>query len=475
MQRISEGRFNAIAGYARRPMAAMFARELEFYEADGGRIVGLLVEDRTDQDYAGTVFAPDARGRYRSVRLTDFVATHSEARELLEREMAISVQSPPDEFFQGDEVGRPVDFFTPVRAHEELNPNFVVLADQEGYTPARDIILPMMRWYEDADGNFIEQFQTSGFDQRIWELYLFATFIEAGYELDRAHAVPDFICNGLLGSFTVEAVTVGPTRVTGQVIAPPPMDTEEQRLAFFCDYMPIKFGSPLYSKLKKKYWKQPHVADKPFLLAIHDFSSPGSMVFTRSALETYAFGYSHEPQRAEDGTLAIVPKKIEEHKWEDKAPVPSGFFRQPDSENVSAIIFSNSGTIAKFNRMGILHKFGPGNVLAVREGTMVNHDPNASLPKHFKVLVNSAGYEETWMEGMSVLHNPNAIYPFDPNLLPGAAHLFLEPDGQVTSLTPDFFPLGSITRHWAPVDVAEALEEIGDKTHAVWTLREEAS
>ena len=44
----------------------------------------------------------------------------------------------------------------------------------------------MMRWHEDADGNLIEQFQTSGFDARIWELYLFAALSEAGYGIDRS-------------------------------------------------------------------------------------------------------------------------------------------------------------------------------------------------------------------------------------------------------------------------------------------------
>jgi hypothetical protein len=30
----------------------------------------------------------------------------------------------------------------------------------------------------------------------------------------------------------------------------------------------------------------------------------------------------------------------------------------PDAENVSAVLFSNSGTIAKFNRVGALPGFG---------------------------------------------------------------------------------------------------------------------
>lgn len=472
MKAISEGRFNAFAGYARRPIAALFSCELEFYEADGGRILGMLVEDRTDGDFAGNVLAPDARGRYRSVRLTNFSKTRAAARRSLDREMAIALQAPPEEFHQGDEVGAPVDFFKPLRQIEQLHPHFVRLTSEEGYLPAKSIMEPMMRWYEDADGNFIEQFQTSGFDQRIWELYLFATFIELGFEIDRSKSVPDFVCDGLFGSFTAEAVTVAPTRRGNAVVPPPPMHTEEERAAFFQHYMPIKFGSPLFSKLKKKYWKHSHVSNRPFLLAIHDFSAPGSMVYTRSALESYAFGYYHDSERAPNGELRIIPRKIDEHRWGSKPPIPSGFFDLPDAEHVSAILFSNSGTIAKFNRMGILNGFGPGNILALREGTMVNHDPNAAYPQYFKVIVNSEGYEESWVEGLAVLHNPNALKPLDPDLFPGAAHIFRGADGQITSFTPDFFPFGSITRHFSPVDVKEALKVLADRTHVVWTPRE---
>ena len=59
----------------------------------------------------------------------------------------------------------------------------------------------MMHYFEDVDRNFIQQFQSDGFDARIWELYLYALLNELGYGLDRAHAAPDFHCQGLLGDF----------------------------------------------------------------------------------------------------------------------------------------------------------------------------------------------------------------------------------------------------------------------------------
>jgi hypothetical protein len=233
------------------------------------------------------------------------------------------------------------------------------------------------------------------------------------------------------------------------------------------NYMPIKFGSPLYTKLKKKYWEQPHVKGAPFVLAVADFSSPMSMVRSQPALERYLFGYEHASKIDEKGNLRIVPERIEQHRWGDKT-IPSGFFRSPDSENVSAVLSSNGGTIAKFNRMGILGKFGSRRVLVVRKGAMVDHNPNAR-PKFFRVIVNSAGYEEDWIEGLNVYHNPNARVPLPMVMLPGAAHHFCDESGQVTSHTPHFHPISSVTEHHVPVDVDLVLAEVGDKTHAVWT------
>lgn len=86
-----------------------------------------------------------------------------------------------------------------------------------------------MHWYEDADGNFGEQFQTTGFDARIWELYLFAALSEAGYIIDKSAPAQDFAAVGPLGEFLVEATTVNPSiNAEGNVVPIPPTDTEER-------------------------------------------------------------------------------------------------------------------------------------------------------------------------------------------------------------------------------------------------------
>ena len=459
MRRIPLVRLDALAGYARQPLAQYQAEEVSWFELLPTAILGAVIRDRSDDDFGGLVFARDARLRYRCVNVTKFETTARKAEVVLRRAMEEAALAAPENHYQGDEKGDPVDFFAFTRSLEQLNPDFLQLARLEAYSPAREIIEVMMRWYDDTDGNFIEQFQTTGFDQRIWELYLFAVFTEMGYQLDRREVIPDFICSGLNEVIAVEAVTVGPTRRGREIVDPPRCTSPEEIQIYLRHYMPIKFGSALFSKLKKEYWKRPHVTGKPLVFAIEDFSSPASLVHSRSALECYVYGYQHDWSFDSNDILVITPKKLKTHTWGGKE-INSGFFDLPGAENISAILFSNSGTIAKFNRMGILSDFGSKRVLLVREGTSVNSDPNAVEPRKFRHIVSAPNYSETWTEGLDVFHNPKAINPLNPELMLGAAHHFLQANGTVVSYTPDWHPIASTTAHFAPVDVESAVKRL---------------
>ena len=73
---------------------------------------------------------------------------------------------PDADFQQGDDQGVPMDFFSPVVPAARLNPAFLRVVSTEGFSPARGLIEAMMHYYEDVDGNFVEQFQSAGFDAR---------------------------------------------------------------------------------------------------------------------------------------------------------------------------------------------------------------------------------------------------------------------------------------------------------------------
>lgn len=445
MKPISLLRFNALGGYARQPEAILFAEEIRYFAHANERVLGMVIRDRNDNDFGGMVFGRDRRLRFRWVSGTGFFNSQRRAEVELRREMERVDALPDDKYYQGDEIGKPVDFFTPVVPINRLNPNFLKLRDEEVFSAAKGIIVEMMRWYEDADGNFIEQFQTTGFDARIWELYLFAAFREMFYTTDKTYPAPDFLCKNLDDQFYVEAVTVNPTRdKAGNIVPEPSFNSREDFDNYRLHYMPIKFGSPLTSKLAKRYWNLPHVAGTPLLLAVQDFSSPQSMLRSRSAFETYMYGYAHDWERDGDGKLKIIPRKLASHKWGAKE-IPSGFFDLPEAENVSAVVFSNSGTISKFNRMGKLAGFGSPRLRLERIGFAVDHDPNATEPEKFRHFVNAPDYTESWSEGLDVWHNPRAKIPLDVQALPTVAHHHLRPDGQVKSVTPHWHPLSSFT------------------------------
>src|SRR3569833_2136957 len=229
MNDISKARCEALAAFCRQPGALFAAEELRWLEAHDEAMRIVVFRDVADRDYAAMVLARDmmARSRWAAPPAPPDTVDQAlaAAPEVVER-VFIDFDKQRT---QGDEKRNPVDFFTPLVPKEKLNRDFATITALEGYSPAVELIKPMMRWYEDADGNFVEQFQTTGFDTRLWELYIFAMLVEAGYVLDRSVPIPDFQARNAFGEICIEATTVNLTRdAQGLPVPPPPLDTEEQ-------------------------------------------------------------------------------------------------------------------------------------------------------------------------------------------------------------------------------------------------------
>jgi hypothetical protein len=183
------------------------------------------------------------------------------------------------------------------------------------HTPARAMMQAVFANFHDADGNFVEQFQTSGFDARTFELYLHALFTEQGWTIDRNHPRPDFFLKKNGVDVYVEATTAN--QVGGGIkpykLAPPERNTMDLR-AHLANEVPIRLGSPLFSKLKKKYWELPHVAGHPLILAIESFHGPGSLLHSSSTLASHLFGLRQRWYHDDDGNLVIEPDQIAVHR-----------------------------------------------------------------------------------------------------------------------------------------------------------------
>lgn len=342
-----------------------------------------------------------------------------------------------------------IDLFADIRKQEaELHPQYRVLRDELAYAPARGLICELQASFTDPDGNFVEQFQTFGFDSRTFELFVFAMLSHSGHSIDRTIDRPDFLITKDGITAAVEAVTANPA--TSGKIQPYQVfgdAVEGDGLATNLEHMvPVRLGSPLYSKLSMKYWELPHVKGRPFVLAIQDFHAPGSLATSSAPLTNYLYGFGQRWWHDDAGNLVIDYHEVAAHKRPGKSDIPSGFFRQAGAENVSAVLFCNSGTIAKFNRMGHQGDYKTRGVRMLRWGTRYQHDPNASMPIPFLYEVGAPeGHEETWGEGTVLIHNPYALYPLPQQWMGAAVEQTLSNDQVVTIALERFLPYMSQT------------------------------
>ncbi len=285
--------------------------------------------------------------------------------------------------------------------------------------------------FVDPEGNFLEQFQTSGFDSRYFELYLFAYFLRSAFVIDRTRPNPDFLVSRDGMTVAVEATTVNPSTSgalakLGKPIAE--LSPEEVR-EYQRHELPIRFGSPLFSKLQKEYWKLEHCRDLPFVIAIQAFHDEESLALSDHALTTYLYGQDHVASWDSTGRLEIQLTELGEHRAGSKS-IPSNFFKQSLAEHVSAVMFSNSGTNAKFARMGYQHGIGNDTIDIRRIGYCLNLDPDAMDPTLFGYDLDDPPLVESWGQGLVVLHNPTCRRPLPKSFFREAVQGSLE-DGRV--------------------------------------------
>ena len=334
--------------------------------------------------------------------------------------------------------------FAPVVSQEKLNPNFKLLMDHPSHHPARAMLDHIYQGFIDLDGNFLEQFQTTAFDARFFELYLFAYFSKSGFEVDQTFQSPDFIVtrNGL--TVAVEATTVNPSGAKHSERNVLLSELSPEEYSHYLDNeLPMKFGSPLYSKLNEEYWKLDQCKDKPLILAIEAFFNEESLGFSENAISQYLYGQRQSADWTSDGVLQIHTESLDSHTSGTKV-IPSNFFGQPGTEHISAAIFTNSGTHAKFSRMGYQQGFGTDHFEIHRSGFCFTPDQDARDPTYFAYSLAQPPLVEWWGQGLVVHHNPNALFPVPKDFFHGAMQAYIE-DGQYKANIPEWHPFVSRT------------------------------
>jgi len=209
------------------------------------------------------------------------------------------------------------------------------------------------------------------------------------FDVSQPYDQPDFLARRFGESAWIEAVTANPSQGATETVEIPIKRIID-------DLLPIRYGTPLRRKLAAQYWKRPHVAGKPLVIALADFADDELLRWSHSGLHRYLYG--------KDITLVSEFGEIVEARFDEvtkhaigRKSIESNFFSFNDAEHIAAVVFSNSGTVMKFNRMAFDRQRYP-NILMVRTGAEFDDDPRAFVPHGFAEVVGDV--PETWFEGL---------------------------------------------------------------------------
>ena len=390
------------------------------------RILGAVLHHRENRNFSLAAIGRDTSGRYRGFTHSGPYPTARFAEDILSDARSEGLAQMEPEFPSSSVLPEGVNLFAATGDEAKLHPAFRMLRDGPNQSAARAMLTEIARWVPDLDGNLVLDFQTTGYSARTWEFYLYAVMRALGFAIGHDHAVPDLCVEKGEHRIFIEAVTAnGADPMTSAMAPGAPEGPPEDFWRVVEEELPLKFGSPLYSKMKKRYWEAPHVAGHPFVLAIADFHAPGSMVWSHTAIPIYLYGIGASVTTDADGRRSAVEKTYA--KWTaGTKTVTAPFFWQPNTEHVSAVLFSNAGTISKFNRMGVRAGFGDRFVSLVRRGGLNDPSPGALDAIAFDLDIEHPDYEEDWADELCMYHNPNALLPIDEDLFPGITHYRIE-------------------------------------------------
>jgi len=339
-----------------------------------------------------------------------------------------------------------LSLFSPIVDTSKMHPSFKGVCDSIGHRGARKLMEEMFAEMPNPDKNFIEQFQTTGFDSRTFELGLFSYFNNYGYKLERQHEQPDFIVFDGKMKVAIEATTSSPPENLRFKNTIPHMEklTLNEIQYRNDEELPIRLGTALFSKLNKKYWELPHCKDIPLVIAIQPFHEAGSLTYTSISVFNYLFGIRTNSTMTNEGEIIVRNEVVKEHR-SGKKVIPSGFFSQPDVENISAVIFSNSLTVSKFTRMSYQKGYFREGLKIKRAGSYYPEDDQIfSAPTYEYYLDDSDAHVETWAESLVVFLNPNAKHPLPKDFFKDVSYAGFQ-DGEFVNVVCGFYPFTSAT------------------------------
>ena len=177
-------------------------REVSWWSSDRNSSVGIVTYDPRTDSFGGLALRRDVDHQFRPTPL--LLGLPGSEQALVEVTRLMKPGDPPDARPPG--ARRRSNLFD-VKKGVTTNPKFDLLRSTLHHRPALYALGEVYLALDHPDDNFVRDFQTEGFDARLWELYLFAAFREQAISVGQTLPSPDFHLQKDGMTLFVEAVT----------------------------------------------------------------------------------------------------------------------------------------------------------------------------------------------------------------------------------------------------------------------------
>ena len=354
-----------------------------------------------------------------------------------------------------------MDLFTPRFNDERLHPYFKSLITNEEFKPVQETLTMWSTGLLDRkkeSSKFINEFQLS-FNSSFWELYLNKAFLDMGFNIDYSKESPDFNLTHSSGRIVnVEAVSsnnkLNENKEYYTKSAYKEIDSKSNENFDFATLKllgKLKDKKDLFIGINNKkypYSKLEHVDGNPFVVAIAPFDSHHAFTQNNTLINRVLFGI--EPPTIDENGQPVF-KEISHIAGKDGKNIELGIFTNDSYKEISAVIFSTTGTFGKavvqskvknttvrstryresdlgeFISNHGLDNFGMTerklsktyDIISTREPCEVKipgSDSNFIVYGSDIHFCDLSEHEETHLDGLHIYYNPYANIPLDNDL-----------------------------------------------------------
>jgi len=346
-----------------------------------------------------------------------------------------------------------MDLFTPRVKDEQLHPYFKSLITESRY---QDVLNTIQNWTIGLSGRkketdkFIKEFQIS-FNSSFWELYLNKVFQDLGFKIDYSKESPDFNLIHSSGRIVnVEAVTSNnqlsnnkdyySKNAYQETVSTKNDDASQNAILKLLGK--IKDKKDLFigkNNKKSPYSTLEHVKNKPFILALAPFDNHLSYTQNNTLINQVLYGVLPPTM---DQVKNTSSKKINHIINKNGKKIDLGIFTNDSYKEISAIIFSTTGTFGKaisqskmlnstirstryriedlnsyITNFGI-DKLGFREIkLSKTHTVMITRMPMDNFVFGSDVhFCDSSEHHESILDGLHIYYNPYAEIPLDEDL-----------------------------------------------------------